>query len=312
MALRLFVSHSEKDEELVAPLTRWLQAGLGLGESEIRCTSLPDTGMDAGVYAVQELRRDLESAEAVVGLLTTNSLRSHWVQLEMGAAWLLERLHPIRGPGINPWDLPAPLSDFITIGYCETAKMQRLLERLAEQLSVEILPNCEEELDRVTRAGQELLASNSVRWFSLPPVLSAWRMDSTRFDFALRSLCTELRLPVTEARSCTTPAGVLSKDPDGLPVWAKGLWDFSKNAVNAMLSPSPKSRENELDAPPGVLPDKLISDLERALRSREGRAESVRNWFEEAREWIANNPPSAASHTHNTEARRGKEVHIAG
>jgi hypothetical protein len=291
MTVRLFVSHSEADEKLVAPLARWLQAGLGLKSHELRCTVLGDLGPGGTAEAV--LREDLRTAEAVVGLLTANSLRSHWVQLEIGAGWLQGRLHPIRGPGIDPKDLPKPISDFVNVGYCEKTRMLGLLKQLAEQLGVSPQDGIEDELDAIRSIAEGLLAEDRVRWFALPPVLSASRLDSSRFVFVLQSLCRELGLDVQEALSCTTPQGKVNRDPEELPVWARDLWSVSKNAVNLMLRPR-RTPETEQDVPDRVLSPELIAEMTRALGSRRGRAEQMGAWFENASSWIATNTLSTS------------------
>ena len=290
MPVQLFISHSERDEKFVRPLTNWMQSGLGLTDDQIRCTSV--SNMDVGSIPAQALREDLTSAKAIIGLLTANSLRSHWAQLEMGAAWLQERLHPIRGPGISVSDLPSPLSDFTTVGFCENAAMKRLMHQLAEIIGTEVDFEVEQNFDRISQEAQETLVADMVCWFSLPPVLSAWRIDKVRYEYELLSLCTELELSDNELRSCTTSMGVLTRDPDQLPMWAKNLWTVSKNAVNFMLSRPTKDSEDFLDVPRGVLNDRLIADMKRALHSKDNRASQMRKWFEDAKKWILDNPPS--------------------
>lgn len=289
-AVQLFISHSERDEQLVRPLAGWLQSGLGLSDDEVRCTVV--SNMDVGSFPAEELRKDLLAAKVVVGLLTANSLRSNWAQLEMGAGWLQEHLHPIRGPGIHVADLPSPLADFTTVGYCETAKMNNLLRQLAVLLSASIDSNAEQELEEITQSAEATLVAEMVRWFSLPPVLSAWRIAGSEYEFALQSLCSELELHPQEMCSCTTSEGILTRDPEQLPIWAEDLWMVSKNVVNFMLSKSHEVSDDYLDVPPGVLTDRLIADMKIALGlTGKKRASLIRKWFADASEWIRENPP---------------------
>lgn len=290
MAVQLFISHSERDKDLVEPLNGWLQRGLGLEVDEVRCTSV--LNMNVGAIPAEALREDIKSAKAVIGLLTTNSLRSHWAQLEMGAGWLQERLHPIRGPGIYVRDLPSPLSDFTTVGYCEQDSMRRLLHQLADLLGTQVVADAELEIEGIAHSALSTLIDDMVAWFTLPPVLSAWRINGGRYEYELRSLCSELELRPEEMYPCATSMGVLTQDPEQLPMWAKDLWTVSKNAVNYLLSPSTNKSEEFLDVPHGVLNDRLIADMKRALDSENNRAPLLREWFSEAREWISNNPPT--------------------
>ena len=290
-SVQLFISHSDRDKVLVRPLAGWLQHGLRLEDHQVRCTVVSNAAV--GSIPADVLRKDLKSAKVVVGLLTANSLRSNWAQLEMGAGWLQEHLHPIRGPGIFAEDLPSPLSDFTTVGYCEKTKMLELLSQLAGLLSTDVNSDAERKLDEMAKNAEATLVTELVRWFSLPPVLSAWRIARVDYEFALATLCDELGLEKRELSSCATSEGFLTRDPDYLPIWAKDLWSVSKNAVNFMLAQSNEVSEDSLDVPPGVLTNRLIADMHRALSSRRtSRPRLIKKWFEDAREWISENPPA--------------------
>lgn len=291
--VKLFISHSERDEQLVRPLAVWLQKGLGLSDEQTRCTVI--TNMDVGTIPAEELRDDIASAKVVVALLTANSLRSHWVQIEMGAGWVQKRLHAIRGPGINAPDLPSPLSDFITVGYCEKQRMQYLIHQLADLLGTSVHVEAEQEYDEIAQLAQEMLVADMVSWFSLPPVLSAWRVDMECYEYALLSLCRDLGLDRKDMLSCVTPGGEVIRDPDFLPFWARDLWTVSKNAVNFMLNDADQSSDEQLDVPPGLFTEQLIVDMKRALVAKKDRGQLVRAWFAKAQTWISENPPSPES-----------------
>lgn len=290
MAIRVFISHSERDVELVEPLKLWLELGLDLKNSEIRCTSVDN--INAGGIAVEALRKDLLSAEAVVGLLTMNSLRSHWVQLEMGAGWLQDLLQPIRGPGVEMKDVPSPLSQFTMVSYCEKNAMQQLLQGLSGTLGTSVNNAADEKYESMVKIAQDKLALDMARWFSLPPVLSAWRIDPGQHTLGFRLLCSELGLQPDELFACATAKGVLTREPDHLPESARDLWKVSKSAVNFMLKRPTKHFEDFLDIPRGILNDQLMVDMKRALDSRWNHTSRVRNWFEEAIDWISSHPPS--------------------
>ena len=290
MTIRLFISHSERDVDLVTPLKLWLQLGLDLKSSEIRCTSTDN--ISAGGVAVSELRKDLVSAEAVVGLLTMNSLRSHWVQLEMGAGWLQDLLQPIRGPGVEMKDVPSPLSQFTMVSYCEKNAMQKLLEGLSVILGTSVNNAVDEKYEKMVQVAQEQLALDMARWFSLPPVLSAWRINPGQHTLGFRLLCSDLGLQPDELFACANSKGILIREPDHLPESARDLWNVSKSAVNFMLKRPTKHFEDFLDIPPGILNDQLMIDMKKALDSRWNHVRRVRNWFEEATDWISSHPPS--------------------
>lgn len=290
MSIRLFISHSERDRELVLPLKLWLEQGLGLESSEVRCTVATNIG--AGGFAVEALRKDIQAAEAVVGLITSNSLPSHWVQLEMGAGWLQDLLIPIRGPGVEMKDVPSPLSQFTMPSYCDQKGMREVLEDLSKLLGVTVNEEAHEEYENIVKSAEAKLALNMANWFSLPPVLSAYSRNPAEHALGLRLLCTDLNLQPEELFSCVTPKGRLTRDPDHLPEIARELWNVSKSAVNYMLDRPTRHFADSLNISPGILNEKLIADMKKALDSKWNHTKKVRKWFEEATSWIANNPPS--------------------
>lgn len=291
MTIRLFISHSERDLELVEPLKLWLELGLDLKASEIRCTSVDN--IDAGGFAIEALRRDLESAEVVVGLITINSLRSHWVQLEMGAGWLQERLKPIRGPGVEMKDVPSPLSQFTMVSYCDKNAMQNLLRSLSRKLGNSVNNAANEKYEGMVQTAQNKLALDIARWFSLPLALSAWRIDPGQHTLGFRLLCSDLGLQPDELFACATSKGIITREPEHLPESARNLWKVSKSAVNFMLNKPTRHFEDFLDIPSDVLNEKLMREMKNALDSKWNHTKKVRNWFEDAINWIANNPPSS-------------------
>lgn len=297
MSIRLFISHSERDREIVLPLKLWLEHGLGLESSEVRCTVATNIG--AGEFAVDALRRDIESAEAVVGLITSNSLPSHWVQLEMGAGWLQERLLPIRGPGVEMKDVPSPLSQFAMVSYCDQKGMRSLLGRLSKILEVSVNEEAHEQYEKIVQSAQERLALNMANWFSLPPVLSAYSRNPAQHALGLRLLCADLNLQPEELFSCVTPKGRLTREPDHLPESARELWNVSKSAVNFMLDRPSRHFGDHLNISSGILNEELIADMKKALDSRWNHTKKVRNWFEKATDWISSHPPSK-NHPHES------------
>lgn len=295
--VKLFISHSERDERFVEPLARWLQTGLNLSDADVRCTSV--IGMENSRVASEVLRHDLRSAQVVVGLLSTNSLHSHWAQMEMGAGWVQDRLHPIRGPGIAHSDLPAPHDTVITPGYCEKNRMRTLMTELANVLDREVNAEADRMLDELTLSAEETLAADAVRWFSLPPVLSAWSIDAEKYNHAFHLLCSELDLTEADLFPCVTAEGDVMADPEQLPKWAQEHWTVSKIAVNFMLTHS-SGDPYRIQIPTNVIPAELVADMKSALGAGKKRSVQMQKWFERATDYISKNPPTARPATGHT------------
>ena len=290
--VKLFISHSERDARFAAPLEEWLRAGLDLGKDDIRCTSV--NPIQCGRAARDVLKEDLRSARAIIGLLSTNSLGSHWAQMEMGAGWVQDRFHPVRVPGIRHGDLPPPHNDLISPGYCETLPMHELMEDIAEVLNVDVQPTADQKLEQITQSAEKMLMADAVRWFSLPVFLSAWRINPNTYRDALYALCCETQLNLSEAKlmDCVTDDGVISGDPEELPKWAQGHWAISREAVNFMLRPSSESPDL-LEVPKNVLPGAMIAEMKSALSAGKDRSSLMRKWFENAERYLSENSPIA-------------------
>jgi TIR domain len=84
---RLFISHSSEDKELAKALTTLIDSTLQVPSGMLRCTSDPRFNLVPGENATEKLRRDLDDANVVLGLLTPSSLTSSYVLMELGAAW---------------------------------------------------------------------------------------------------------------------------------------------------------------------------------------------------------------------------------
>lgn len=291
-SIRLFISHSERDEALVRPLYIWLQSGLGLEDREIRCTSIDN--ISAGDAAVDKLRDDMEAADAVVGLLTFYSLRSHWVSMEMGASWLKKRLFPVRGPGMRPKDLPSPLPIFTTVGYCEKAQMGRLLRQLAALMQRQINQQAEFDLANMISTAENYMSRQITGWFELPPILSAWRLRDTNFSAPLRASLARLNISEQdrpELEECAGPGGIIVRDPPSLPAWARDHWMLSKLTVNHLLTGTGRFD----DLPHGILDEKLTAELRLAWAAK-GRTRDAMlyDWMRDASAHIALNLPRDA------------------
>lgn len=328
--VKLFISHSERDYRFVKPLHAWLLCGLGLNASEVRCTSVD--GADPGEDTDDILRADLESAKAIVGLITTNSLNSTYAQFEMGAAWVQTRLQPVRGPGVRVADLRPPLNSLATPCYCDRSNMQNMVEKLAERLGTEIVRSEEANklLEEMCSHAEETLKVERKRWFTLAPLLSAYQLEKNEMEARIRAnrnkfhkhvlrrfkrrnwrdaprvysaafstLCQELELDSVKLQDCVRPSGLVLRDPDELPSWATDVWRVSQYVVNEMLDFGKASTP-----PPDILRALSVSLVERmhsALdheKPREQVARDMQQWFEDAKHYIGENlPPEHSGHS---------------
>lgn len=125
-AHRVFISHSGKDAELVRDIVRRLRsAGFE-----------PDSASDvvsAGSDWKTAIRRGISEADAVLFLLTPESLASEWTITELGIAeGLGRRIVPIT-VGVTKRDLPAPVKSYLTVPF---DRLDEAISQLWESLSV--------------------------------------------------------------------------------------------------------------------------------------------------------------------------------
>jgi len=133
--MRIFISHSSKDVGFVSLLTDLLIDALPISKSDIRCTSVPGFKLSVGVHTSQELRKELDECQVIIGVLTSSSLVSSYVLFELGAGWGLQKtVFPIIGPGAKFPDIRPPLSEIHSIQYTDLNDLHRFIEDLAKKL----------------------------------------------------------------------------------------------------------------------------------------------------------------------------------
>ena len=101
--LKLFVSHSTADAPLAEALVELFRSALNLPAEAIRCTSVEGYRLPGGANVDEQLRSEVNSAKACVGIISRQSIQSPYVLLELGARWG-PKLHllPVLAPGNGP------------------------------------------------------------------------------------------------------------------------------------------------------------------------------------------------------------------
>jgi hypothetical protein len=135
--IRLFISHSSVDRNLVERLVELLRSALGLPASQIRCTSVDGYRLPAGADTAEKLRLEVHEAVAFVGVISASSLRSLYVAFELGARWGAKRsLFPLLAPGTTTRILEGPLSGLNALSSANRAQLHQLISDLAAVLQI--------------------------------------------------------------------------------------------------------------------------------------------------------------------------------
>ena len=139
--MRIFVSHSSTDSALAASLVTLLTTALSLQHDDVRCTSVDGHRLPAGVDINQQLKREVDGAEILIGLLTPHAVSSMYVAFELGARWGNGRhMFPVLACGIRPSNIDGPLAAINCLDGTNESQIHQLLEESARTLSLTIEP----------------------------------------------------------------------------------------------------------------------------------------------------------------------------
>jgi hypothetical protein len=148
----LFISHSSEDVRVVEALVDLFRAALPLTPDDIRCSSLDGYRLPGGADVDTYLRQQVPAAEAFVGLISANSLRSTWVSFELGARWGAGKtLIPLLAPGVPSTVLRGPLGNLNALSCASAAQLHQLVAEVGRALGVSAFGASayQRELDRI-------------------------------------------------------------------------------------------------------------------------------------------------------------------
>jgi hypothetical protein len=135
MAIRIFISHSAKDEKLASAIVDFLQSSLSIADDELRCTSVPGHKLPVGSDSASTLRDNIGESAVVIGLITNASLSSGWVLFELGATWGAKKnLKPLVADDVDFKELPGPLSGQHAAKLSSKGDLSQLIEEISEIL----------------------------------------------------------------------------------------------------------------------------------------------------------------------------------
>jgi hypothetical protein len=111
VAKKVFISHASEDLATVARFVHLLEDGLGFARVDIKCSSLPGYGFPAGSPFRDDIRDLVESADAVVALISPAFMDSPYCLGEIGIAWgLRKQIVSLLLPNIGTSQVRGPLS----------------------------------------------------------------------------------------------------------------------------------------------------------------------------------------------------------
>lgn len=152
--LKILVSHSSRDLQIVEKVVDLLTSALRLTSSEIRCTSLAGHKLAGGAQTDEALRREVRETPLLLAIVSPSFLESFYAVFELGGRWATNRpLKVLATPRIDFKSISAPLTGLNFLSF-ENADLHQLLNEIAEMLGLrKEEPHCyQRQLDAVLQA----------------------------------------------------------------------------------------------------------------------------------------------------------------
>lgn len=135
--IRLFISHSSTDVFFAKAIVELLRTALRLSAEEIRCTSVDGYRLAGGANTDEQLKIEVHEADAFVGVISSDSLRSLYVAFELGARWGAKLpLIPLLAPGATAGILGGPLAGLNALSGSSASQLHQLITDLGNLLEI--------------------------------------------------------------------------------------------------------------------------------------------------------------------------------
>lgn len=189
---KLFISHSSKDAGIISLFVEQiLRLGLGLAPEDIAFTSEETFGVEPGENIAKYIRENINGAEVVLLMISSNYKASDICLNEMGAAWVL---------GKKCISVVLPDADFSYLGWlsslekavrlCDKPQLDSLSDKLAELLQIDLSKRFKPLSSGIDR----FLSSNGT--IAMPRAVPVKKVLSTEssqvlkvFDVSFNSVC---------------------------------------------------------------------------------------------------------------------------
>ena len=168
--VKLFISHRSTDRQLAEAIAKLARQTTGLAAAEVRCTSVDGYRLPGGADTSSQLREELLSATALIGIVTPAAITSAYVLFELGARWgAAKRLWPVLARRAHDSVLTGPLAETNALHLTSRAEVIQLVDELATSfgVTVESWPSVQKEIDDVIKLASEVTAAAPSRWRSV-------------------------------------------------------------------------------------------------------------------------------------------------
>ena len=134
----IFISHSSSDAEIARLLIEIVRKAFNIPSERIRCTSVPGYKLKAGATTDDEIKKEIFTSKAFIGLLTREIFSSAYVLFELGARWGANLpLIPLICDKAGAALLNGPIKNINALSAVDSSDMLQFLHDLGETLSLE-------------------------------------------------------------------------------------------------------------------------------------------------------------------------------
>jgi len=139
--VKIFISHSNTDEELARNLINLFRLALNLSHEDIRCTSVDGYKLTIGNNIEAQIRAEVHDVGVLLALITPFSLNSTYFLFELGARWGAEKpFFPLFARGIKPSSVNILIQQFHGANCESEGDLHQLVKDLANSLKINIQP----------------------------------------------------------------------------------------------------------------------------------------------------------------------------
>jgi hypothetical protein len=133
--VRIFISHSHRDQALATKLEDLLVVALRLPHEAIRCTSVGGSKLPGGASVSSTLVDEIDGCFVVLGILSPDSLDSQYVAFEYGVARHAKKpFIPLRAPGFPANAVKAPVSEIASLDIASREDLHSLLDQVSGEI----------------------------------------------------------------------------------------------------------------------------------------------------------------------------------
>ena len=131
----IFISHSSSDVEVAKHIIVIIRKAFNISSEKIRCSSVPGYKLKAGANTDNQLKKEIFSSKAFIGLITKESIISTYVLFELGARWGADLpLIPLICDKSGTSILNGPIKNINALSAIDTSDMLQLLNDLGDVL----------------------------------------------------------------------------------------------------------------------------------------------------------------------------------